>query len=124
MSFFTVQRVSEPDPVQHNKQAKKILKGDLFHPWQTFKKQLPCKTDSKIFHLLIYGGLLTAAGMYLLFGFWPISNLIFGSKHVISQIIFHISYFIINVGCISILASTIFRMMQWIRANIEENVLS
>ena len=94
----------------------------LHHPRKVFTSMLPPNTDSKIVRLIKYGGILTAVGMYLIFGFWPLSNLVLGSAHTISQIIFHTSYLAIDLGIVTVLALTVFQTWTWMKTNVE-NVL-
>jgi len=94
----------------------------LPHPWKVLKSILPPSTDSKVVQLIKYGGILTAVGMYLLFGLWPLSTLVLGSTHTVSQIVFHTSYWSINLGIVTVLALTVFETWTWMKANVE-NVL-
>lgn len=117
--------ISDIQDVFYNKtklpfETNKLDISDLSRPWYALKKQLPSSTDDKIFRFLFYGGVLTALGMYLLFGLWPFSSCILGSKHIISQVIFHGSYLAINSGIISSLSVIGFQLIKWIKTDVEK----
>ncbi len=116
--------VASTDPTLHERQegSSSFPLEHLHHPWKVFKSMLPPSTDSKIVRLIKYGGILTAVGMYLLFALWPLSNLVLGSAHTVSQIVFHASYWSINLGIVTVLALTVFQTWAWMKTDVE-NVL-
>ncbi len=69
-------------------------------------------TDRKILYLLLYGGLITTVGMYFLFALWPLSNLILGTQHSVSLILFKSTYLALDLGLITVMTAGVFGVFK------------